>query len=130
VNNLRNRVQLCSKAPNGTDPLRDQSTFRTIKAKHAPAKVAESQLVDPTLEVLKKIAETNASSQTVLEGLGTSFSTIVTQLGALLNMQMASQPGPGVGTGAVPHAAGSTPQSTDLQGERGQGSDEKDPHHV
>jgi hypothetical protein len=86
--------------------------------------------VDPTLEVLKEIAETNVSSQTVLEGLGTSFSTIVTQLGALLNMQMASQPGPGAGTGAVPHAAGSTPQSTDLQGERGQGSDEKDPHHV
>jgi hypothetical protein len=86
--------------------------------------------VDPTLEVLKKIAETNASSQTVLEGLGTSFNTIVTQLGALLNMQMASQPGPVVGTGAVPNAAGSTPQNADLPGERGQGSDEKDPHHV
>jgi hypothetical protein len=51
-------------------------------------------------------AQAIMDSQTVLEGLYASLNTIVTQFGALLNMQMASQLGSGAGMAGVPQTHG------------------------
>jgi hypothetical protein len=83
-----------SSKPEPIDVVISQSTFKGRKS-HTAVPSPEG----PMLSFMERVAASNEKSQQTMESIGTSFNTIVTQLGALLHFQIQDAQGL-VGTGS------------------------------